>query len=234
MNCQEVETMITDLARHSALEAAAREGALAHLDHCRRCSERLAEEKRLSGGLAAWDAALLNEQAPPALEAKLRAAFREQKAAPAQAPGRRWLGIGAVGAIAAAVLLFKLLTPPPAPRVAPVAQVPPLPPATASVSQVLRPEDDPPAQPAKRKRQATRLPHMPPPVPAELGTEFLPVAQGDGWTPLEGGRLVRVRLPRSAMGAFGFPVDEERAPERVQADVMLSNDGLLRAIRFVR
>jgi hypothetical protein len=31
-----------------------------------------------------------------------------------------------------------------------------------------------------------------------------------------------------------LPVDELLAPERVQADVMLSNDGVLRAIRFVR
>jgi len=94
----------------------------------------------------------------------------------------------------------------------------------------------------KRKRQANRLPHLPRPhllpgqIPAEteVSTEFLPVAQGDGWTPLDGGRLVRVGLPRSAMGAFGLPVDQGRAPERVQADVMLSDDGLLRAIRFVK
>ena len=62
----------------------------------------------------------------------------------------------------------------------------------------------------------------------------MPVAQGDEWTPLDGGRLVRVRLPRSAMGVFGLPVDPGRDPERVQADVVLSDDGLLRAIRFVR
>ena len=69
---------------------------------------------------------------------------------------------------------------------------------------------------------------------AEVGAEFMPVAQGDEWTPLDGGRLVRVRLPRSAMGVFGLPVDPGRGPERVQADVVLSDDGLLRAIRFVR
>jgi hypothetical protein len=33
---------------------------------------------------------------------------------------------------------------------------------------------------------------------------------------------------------FGIPVDPGRGPERVQADVVLSDDGLLRAIRFVR
>jgi hypothetical protein len=85
----------------------------------------------------------------------------------------------------------------------------------------------------KNSRQAKRRPR-PKPVEPEIATEFLPVAADDGWTPLDGGRLMRVKLPRSALGVVGLPVDEERAPERVQADVVLSNDGLLRAIRFVR
>src|SRR5262249_29530762 len=88
-------------------------------------------------------------------------------------------------------------------------------------------------EPVTRTRQVKRLPRRIP-APREIVTEFLPVAQDDGWSPLDGGRLVRVKLPRSALGVFGLPVDEERAPERVQADVMLSNDGVLRAIRFVR
>jgi hypothetical protein len=43
-----------------------------------------------------------------------------------------------------------------------------------------------------------------------------------------------VGLPRSALRVFGLPMDEERAAEQIQADVMLSNDGLVRAIRFVK
>jgi len=97
MNCQEVETMITDLARNSALDAAARESALAHLDQCRRCSEHLADEKRLSEELLAWNAALMNEQARPALEERLLAAFRTKELAVTPAPRRRWLGIVAAG-----------------------------------------------------------------------------------------------------------------------------------------
>ena len=90
-----------------------------------------------------------------------------------------------------------------------------------------------PVQSLARSRPAIRRPRRRP-VEAEIATEFLPVAVDDGWTPLDGGRLVRVKLPRSALGVFGLPVDVERGPERVQADVMLSNDGVLRAIRFVR
>jgi hypothetical protein len=91
-----------------------------------------------------------------------------------------------------------------------------------------------PAAPQKIRvaRRVVRRGPRPAPVPREI--DLLPVAQGDGWTPLDGARLVRVGLPRSALRVFGLPMDEERAAEQIQADVMLSNDGLVRAIRFVK
>ena len=219
MNCQEIEAIVTDLARNSAIQLDARDRALAHLQECRQCSGRLAEEKRLTEGLLALAAVSMEEQAPPKVEEKLRAAFRRQPATARR--GRGWLAVAAVGSIAAAILLFKL----PEPR---VVVPPPPPPAVATVAQ-----DPAPVIDIKTSKQVTRRPRRRP-VQREIATEFLPVAVDDGWTPLDGGRLVRVKLPRSALGAFGLPVDELFAPERVQADVMLSNDGVLRAIRFVR
>jgi anti-sigma factor RsiW len=219
MNCQEMGPIITDLARNTAIEVDARDRALAHVTECRQCSNRLAEEKRLTEGLLAWAAASMEDQAPPSVEEKLGAAFRRQPAPVWR--GRGWLTIAAVGSIAAAILLFKL----PAPHVV----APPAPPQKAVVVA----QAPPPVNEIKKSRQANRLSHRRP-VEREIATEFLPVAVDDGWTPLDGGRLVRVKLPRSALGVFGLPVSEERGPERVQADVMLSNDGVLRAIRFVR
>jgi hypothetical protein len=226
MNCLEVETILTDLACNQALEVQARDSALEHLAQCRRCADRLAAEHELTYELLAWNAASIKQQAPPAVEEKLRAAFRSRTRRP-------WLKIAAIGSIAAALLLFKLLAPQPHTEV-------PIAPATVITKAGIQVgTGDSPVQ-TKKKRQANRLPHRPHPFPAqipaeaEVSTEFLPVAQGDGWTPLDGGRLVRVGLPRSAMSAFGLPVDQARTPERVQADVMLSDDGLLRAIRFVK
>jgi hypothetical protein len=219
MNCQEMEAIVTDLARNTAIEVDARDRALAHVKECRQCSGRLAEEKRLTEGLLALAAVSMEEQAPPKVEENLRAAFRRQPAPVRRSRG--WLAVAAVGSIAAAILLFKL----PEPR---VVVPPPPPPAVATVAQ-----DPAPVIDIKTSKQVTRRPRRRP-VQREIATEFLPVAVDDGWTPLDGGRLVRVKLPRSALGVFGLPVDEERAPERVQADVMLSNDGVLRAIRFVR
>lgn len=233
MNCQEVEIIITDLARGCALEVEARDGALAHLKGCRRCGESLAEQEKLSQELSAWAAGSLDEQAPASLEEKLRLAFRQNTA---PAPRRRWLIVATAGSIAAGILLFKLMAPqpPPVASVAPVHQ-----PETQSIRpvEVRSAASDSPARiRKKRNRQVNRVSRPEPqaPAPAELQTEFLPVLHGDGWTPLDGGRLVRVRLPRSAMGVFGLPVEEGRTQDRVQADVMLSDDGALRAIRFVR
>ena len=68
----------------------------------------------------------------------------------------------------------------------------------------------------------------------EVTTEYLPLVPGGGTSSLEGGQIVRVELPRSALGLFGLPVSAERADERVRADVVLGHDGVAQAIRFVR
>jgi hypothetical protein len=50
----------------------------------------------------------------------------------------------------------------------------------------------------------------------------------------DGGQLVRVELPRSALAKFGIPVNMDRYNEKVKADVLFGADGLAQAIRFVQ
>jgi hypothetical protein len=69
---------------------------------------------------------------------------------------------------------------------------------------------------------------------AEITTEFIPLAHGGSFAPGEGGQVLRVELPRSALVSFGLPMNVERAGERVKADVLMGEDGVARAIRFVR
>jgi hypothetical protein len=66
----------------------------------------------------------------------------------------------------------------------------------------------------------------------EVVTDFIPVVYDP--EPVEHGRMVRVRLPRSALSAFGLPMNEQRAEETILADVVLGEDGLARAVRFVK
>ena len=67
----------------------------------------------------------------------------------------------------------------------------------------------------------------------EVVTEFFPL-NGNSLTTNEEMQVVRVKLPRQVLAAFGLPVNEARANERVTADVLLGADGLAHAVRFVR
>jgi hypothetical protein len=69
---------------------------------------------------------------------------------------------------------------------------------------------------------------------AEITTDFMPVGYASATTIQDGGQLVRVELPRSALVAFGLPMNVNRYDEKVKADVFFSADGMARAIRFVQ
>jgi hypothetical protein len=66
----------------------------------------------------------------------------------------------------------------------------------------------------------------------EVVTDFVPLTYG-GWTSAAtGARLVRVRLPATALLYFGLP--PAAGTTSVDADVVLGEDGLAHAVRFVR
>jgi hypothetical protein len=67
--------------------------------------------------------------------------------------------------------------------------------------------------------------------PQEIVTEFYPLMEDP--PPFERGELLRVSLPAAAMRSVGVPVSEDRLTETVQADVLVGQEGLARAIRFV-
>lgn len=69
---------------------------------------------------------------------------------------------------------------------------------------------------------------------SEVATQFMPLGYAGPINLQDGGQLVRVELPRTAMLSMGLPVNMDRYGERVKADVLLGADGLARAIRFVQ
>ena len=68
----------------------------------------------------------------------------------------------------------------------------------------------------------------------EIATDFIPLMNRESLAQLDSGQIMRVELPRSALMSYGLPMNMERADERIKADVLVGNDGLARAIRFVR
>jgi hypothetical protein len=91
------------------------------------------------------------------------------------------------------------------------------------------PRPTPPASPVLRSTPRARTRYT---VEREIATDFFPLM--DVPPPVGRGALVRVNLPAEAMRTVGLPVREDRLSERVQADVLLSEEGLATAIRFVK
>jgi hypothetical protein len=77
MNCRNFEAIITELARGQMLEARAREDALAHMEVCKHCATRFADEQTLTAGLRAVAASASLVEMPERVEAALLTAFRQ-------------------------------------------------------------------------------------------------------------------------------------------------------------
>jgi hypothetical protein len=264
MNCHDFETIAGDLARERLMDAAHREKALAHSASCARCALRLADEQALTGGLRFVTRTSNEEAPARVEAALLAAFREQRAAMPSVAPaqtsrrrpGTLWLYAAAsVAAIALIVTLLALATSrarfakQPAPQEAanPGPSVPDQPRQPSPTIQALpSTETEAVAINAReqRRRSADRIRSVgrakPPandvnkPVADEIATEFIPLMNREALAQMDGGQVMRVELPRSALMSFGLPMDMERATERIKADVLVGNDGLARAIRFVR
>jgi hypothetical protein len=97
-----------------------------------------------------------------------------------------------------------------------------------------------PPQPVKRKRirpvssRRSETASVANHVNKEIATDFIPLSYMSAVSLQEGGQIIRVQLPRSALANFGLPVNMDRYNEKVKADVLYGVDGMARAIRFVQ
>jgi hypothetical protein len=67
-----------------------------------------------------------------------------------------------------------------------------------------------------------------------VASEFLPLAYST--VPVTGGHIVRLEVPSASLGAFGVDLADTVSPrpDAVLADIIVGEDGLARAVRFVR
>lgn len=68
----------------------------------------------------------------------------------------------------------------------------------------------------------------------EIATDYIPIGYSAPLSPDEFAQIIRVSVPRSDMAQFGLPIRLDTGPDRVTADVVLGEDGVARAIRFVQ
>ncbi len=230
--------------------------ALAHRDVCDDCAARLNDEQMLTLGLQSLASEMESLEAPREIEGKLLEAFRARTVVvpitKRQSHSRYWLAaIAAMLLIAISVVVFRwsnrqgdeLRQAANQDKRQEQSQ-----PAVSNKSNeqlaqdVEKPSvDDSLPQPSKPRRirpvtlrrpnNASVANH----VTKEIATDFIPLSYMSAVSlQQEGGQIIRVQVPRSALANFGLPVNMDRYNEKVKADVLYGVDGMARAIRFVQ
>jgi len=293
MKCRESEALLQDIASQRGPISA---GAAAHLAACPRCWSLLERERRLTASLAVLAAGPLETEhsaaseseregamTSPALETRLRAAYREHWRekegagqglgieSAVQAPARsRSVWPGAAAAIVIASLGVMLLEwntrrfaiePPdhsanlaasqasaPVPEAtelkAPESQPAPVPASTAAAREPGTPpasevtlqaaSADPRPAKASREDASANVEQAARQARSDFVPPFVPLFYGGDPLLAGGGQVWRVEMPRAALQTFGMPLVEESSTGHVQVDIMLGEDGIARAIRFVQ
>jgi hypothetical protein len=258
MNCREFENVVDDLARAQSgmrlAGAASRAEGMAHAEICGRCAARLADEHALSAGLKSLAASDEGKAAPPGVEAALLKAFHGRSSNPparslsvrSKTWPRRVLVAAAALLIALGFVAYRAVRN--EPRKAGDAQTAKTPspqPAVEREAQLVKESRESGSPRASRTRQARRgnRPRLKEVIIIDGmttyakdggdATDFFPLAYGDDQKPMERGQVIRVQMQRSALIAFGLPVNIERADTPVKADLLVGEDGMARAIRFV-
>jgi hypothetical protein len=151
----------------------------------------------------------------------------------------RWPTTAAVVASAAtAGVMFWTFTPRaaqvPATEVVVAPQVA-VPAISEPVAQVVlaAPPGGKPALVPQQQRPQRQLPRVATPVQERITRRFYQLAYAPPEL-LANSRMMRVRVPRAALLSFGLPLSAYQAQdEKVAADVIYTEDGIARAIRFV-
>lgn len=66
----------------------------------------------------------------------------------------------------------------------------------------------------------------------ESDASFYPLPEAEALPAVENAMVIRVQLPVSSLQLMGVPVTSERAGASVDADLLLGQDGLARAVRL--
>jgi len=232
MNCEEFERVGLDLDR---ADAEPKEGAAAaqHAEACARCSALLESWREVKGDLRLLREATRLEGTPARVEMRLKQELRTRRET--RVP-RRAAVISAWVLAVAAVLIgavsweawqrtrYKETSTQKVALPSVAKKNPENPNTTVSES---RSENILPAE-LKKKSSSAHADDK------EEDAERFTLLPGSSPAETEEAAIVRVRMQRGALGALGLPVNQERAGEWIQVDLLVGNDGLPQAVRLVR
>jgi hypothetical protein len=226
MNCNRFETLLESLERNAPMAAELRSAALQHAESCGQCRARLAAARLLHMELQTLAKEDENLQAPARLEANLLSAFRERSLR----PSRVWRSVSWASLAAAVAVGIWLLAEQPWRQAGPsplvkiqAAQPASLPQIATTVKTRIAGKNS-----IHRRSRPTGSR-----TAASIADEFIALSSGGSWYPVGDGMVVRVQVPRSAPALVGLPISGGDVSGTVTADVVLGEDGVARAIRFV-
>ena len=222
MKCEEFEAMGLDAERDAGLSAMERSAAREHAGTCPRCASLHDSWLAARVELHAFADSSAGAETPARVEMRLRQEFRAKH----RGIRTRRAAIAAVWGLAAAAVLVGAVSLRNS-RVQPQG-------ATASVNTAQAAQT-----PVAVQRTASVAEQSEEAANAE--SEML-VAENDlnDFTPLPGmlhvdaddASILRVRMQRSALSALGLPVNEDRAGEWIQVEMLVGSDGLPQAVRL--
>lgn len=210
MTCDEFEATGLDARRDASLTEAERDAAAAHAASCPRCGALQSSWEAARLELLSLAQATATTDAPARLEMRLRQQFRTQYHTPR---ARRMAVVAAWGLAAAAVLVGAVSWVRWQSNKNSVAHKTNMPTASQGSSEQNASADSGTLMADNELSDFTFLPGV------------LPSDTDDA-------AILRVRMQRGALGAFGLPVNEDRAGEWIQVDLLVGDDGLPQAVRL--
>ena len=218
MNCEQVEAIVLDLGRDTDADPLERAAAVAHLSHCSRCAALQESWETAREELRALGEETLEARAPARVEMRLLQEFRTRH----RTMVVRRTAVVAAWALAAAAILVGAV-------------------GTWNWQQLRHLEEE-------KQKLVAQIPLETTGTAAQNQGSANPSAgfssadDSGEFTPLPGTTLdetdeaaiLRVRMQRGSLGVLGLPVNEERAGEWIQVDLLVGNDGLPQAVRLAQ
>jgi hypothetical protein len=229
MTCEEFEAIGLDAERNASLSEVERVAAREHATTCSRCAALQDSWQAAGTELRAFAEDTAMAQAPARVEMRLRQEFRTRHVT---SKVRRAAVVVAWALAAAAVLAgavsWRNWRKNEREEAANHLKSPQSTAKPAAKNAVTNREG------ASQSAAAARKPDS-----AESGT-LMADNEMSGFTLLPGAlpadtadaAILRVRMQRGALGALGLPVNEERAGDWIQVDLLVGNDGLPQAVRL--
>lgn len=219
MNCEQAESIVLDLDRDGAADSLERAAAIAHLNHCPRCAALQESWDAAKEELRALGDETSAARASARVEMRLRQEFRTRH----RTMVARRAAVVAAWALAAAAILV------------------------ASISswnwwharqwevmrQKIAASNAQVASGAGNAHNQSSVNFAAGAVSGDDSGDFTPFP---GTTPddAEEAAILHVRMQRGTLGALGLPVNEERAGEWIQVDLLVGNDGLPQGVRLAQ